>query len=178
MKRVVPTSFGKSFLLTSTALLLVGQLAGCAVLGPVLTLGSLGFAPLQYASIAYTVGEYGYEYAANDNTPDQVIENKINAVVSGEAFELPDYLEYDAVGPEAPVMVAEAETQDPAAIEDARQERIEALLSRRDLQFQRLEVRRVAFNEGQREKGLSLRQTAMTTPLDLYQGSVDEVSLD
>jgi hypothetical protein len=48
-----------------------------------------GLAPLQYASTLYTVGEFGYEYAANDNDPGEVIRAKIDGVMSGEAFAVP-----------------------------------------------------------------------------------------
>jgi hypothetical protein len=65
-------------------------LPGCAVVGPLLSVGGMaGLAPLQYASTLYTVGEFGYEYAANDNDPGEVIRAKIDGVMSGEAFAVP-----------------------------------------------------------------------------------------
>lgn len=73
-------------------IVLVGMavLPGCAVVGPLLSVGGMaGLAPLQYASTLYTVGEFGYEYAANDNDPGEVIRAKIDGVMSGEAFAVP-----------------------------------------------------------------------------------------
>lgn len=74
-------------------LLLIGTawLPGCAVVGPLLSVGGMaGLAPLQYASTAYTLGEFTYEYAANDKDPGEVIRAKVDGIVSGEAFSLPD----------------------------------------------------------------------------------------
>ena len=181
MKKVTQTLSVKVVLAAVALVSMVGLVPGCAVIGPLLSLGGLaGLAPLQYASMAYTVGEYSYEYAANDTTPDQVIENKINSVVSGEAFEFPVYMRSDPAGPDAPVMVAEAEisTQDPALSADARQKRIENLLGRRQVQFERLELRRMAFLKDQRKDNLSLSRTAMARTPDLIQGTAAEVSLD
>lgn len=156
-----------------------GMLSGCAVVGPLLSVGGMaGLAPLQYASIAYTVGEYSYEYAANDKTPDEVIEGKIDAVVSGDAFVIPASLyERETAGPEAPVMMADVE-QTPTMAQEARQQRIESLLGRRQMQFERLEVRRMAFLKAKSNDNLSLRQTAMADHPDLFNGAKDEVSLD
>lgn len=53
-------------------------LPGCMVINAVLgVVGLLTTGPVQYAGTAYTIGEYTYEYAVNDKTPDQVIEEKV-----------------------------------------------------------------------------------------------------
>lgn len=180
MKKVALINSGKPVFTAFLLTLLLGILPGCAVVGPLLSLGSFaGLAPLQYISTAYTVGEFSYEYAANDKDPSEVIEGKINAMVSGEAFELPEYMQADPAGPEAPVMVAEAETDHtPSMAEEARQQRIENLMGRRQVQFERLELRRMAFLKAQSNNELSLRQTAMSEKTNLFRGAVDEVSLD
>ncbi|BDQ34050.1 hypothetical protein [Pseudodesulfovibrio portus] len=186
MKKVTPTISGKSISRLLAVSALAALLSGCAVIGPLLSLGGMaGLAPLQYASTVYTIGEFTYEYAANDKTPDQVIQAKIDSVVSGDAFHMPDYMNDEPAGPESAVMVAEAETgpqadaiQDPALSEELRQKRIENLLGQRRVQFERLELRRMAFLKAQNENKLSLRQTAMATNPDLFTGSRDKVSLD
>ena len=183
MKKVTPTISGKAISRLLAVSVLAALLSGCAVIGPLLSLGGMaGLAPLQYASVAYTVGEYTYEYAANDKTPDQVIQAKIDSVVSGDAFHVPEYMNDEPAGPESAVMVAEAETgadpQDPALSEELRQKRIENLLGQRRTQFERLELRRMAFLKAQGENKLTLRQTAMAGNPDLFTGSRDKVSLD
>lgn len=179
MKKVARSLSVKAVLSVVSLLAVVGLLPGCAVVGPLLSLGGMaGLAPLQYASLAYTVGEYSYEYAANDKTPDMVIEDKFNAVVTGEAFTLPESMRSEPAGPEQ-VMVADADKlEDPALSAEARQKRIENLLGERRVQFERLELRRMAFLEAQKERNLTLRQTAMARPMDLSESSVDKVSLD
>ncbi len=86
-------------------------LPGCAVVGPLLSMGGMiGVAPLQYASTAYTVGEFTYHYAANDKDPGEVIEDKINNILSGEAFMLPDHVPgYDSPERKGEIMTAEAD---------------------------------------------------------------------
>lgn len=179
MKRVAQTVSKKAVSHILAALVIASFMSGCAVVGPLLSIGGMaGLAPLQYASLAYTCGEFTYEYAANDNTPGMVIENKLNAFATGEAFELPEYMQNAPAGPEAPVMVAEADTaQVPALSTEARQKRIERLLGKRRIQHERLELRRMAFLKARSENQLSLRQTAMVTNPNLFQGAVDEVSL-
>ncbi|WP_321513436.1 hypothetical protein [uncultured Pseudodesulfovibrio sp.] len=180
MKKVALIKSGKPICTAFFLALLIGLLPGCAVVGPLLSLGGFaGLAPLQYISTAYTIGEFSYEYAANDKDPGEVIEGKINAVVSGEAFEMPAYMQSDPAGPAAPVMVAEADAkQTPSMAEDARQKRIDNLMGRRQVQFERLELRRMAFLKAQSKNELSLRQTAMSEKTDLFRGAIDEVSLD
>lgn len=181
MKRVDVAGFFKATVSASCVVALALFVSGCAVVGPALSIGGLaGLAPLQYISTAYTIGEFTYEYAANDNTPDMVIENKYQSVMTGEAFELPDYLSDEAAGPEAPTMVAGVDDTpaDPVLYEEARRKRIENLLGRRQMQFERLEIRRMAFLQAKEKNTLSLRQTAMASSPDLYGGAVDEVSLD
>jgi len=72
--------------------ILVGAvcLPGCAVVGPLLSVGGMaGLAPLHYASTAYTLGEFTYEFATNDKDPGEVIRAKVEGFVSGDAFALP-----------------------------------------------------------------------------------------
>ena len=182
MKKVTQTLSVKAVLTALACAFVFGILPGCAVVGPLLSIGGMtGFAPLQYASVAYTVGEYSYEYAANDKTPDQVIEGKINAVLTGDAFTLPESGQSEPDGSQ--VMVAENGTspdlsgQDPALSEEARQKRIENLLGERRVRFDRLEMRRMAFLEAQKQNHLTLDRTAMAAPPDL-RGAADKVSLD
>ena len=40
-------------------------------------MGFIATGPIQYAGVAYSVGEYTYEYAVNDKMPDEVIEAKV-----------------------------------------------------------------------------------------------------
>jgi len=186
MKKVALTVSGKviSRLLGASALAVL--LSGCAVVGPLLSLGGIaGLAPLQYASTAYTLGEFTYEYAANDKTPNQVLEAKIDSVVTGDAFRVPEYMNDEPAGPEPAVMVAEAETepqaddfQAPALSEELRQRRIENLLGQRRMRFERLELRRMAFLKARSDNKLTLRQTALAGDPDLFTGSRDKVSLD
>ncbi|MBG0791503.1 MAG: hypothetical protein H0S80_13505 [Desulfovibrionaceae bacterium] len=185
MKKVALTISGKfvSRLLAVSALAVL--LSGCAVVGPLLSLGGMaGLAPLQYVSAAYTLGEFSYEYAANDKTPNEVIQAKIDSVITGEAFQLPGDDESAVMvadaGTEAQTdgLAAEAAPQDPVLSEELRQKRIENLLGERRMRFDRLELRRMAFLTAQRENRLSLRQTAMAESPDLFNGAKNEVSLD
>ncbi|AMK10356.1 MAG: hypothetical protein AB7E51_12400 [Pseudodesulfovibrio sp.] len=189
MKKVARTLSLKAVSTISLLVFLAGALPGCAVVSPLLTAGGIAFPPLQIVSAAYTLGEFTYEYAANDKTPDKVIGDKYDAVVSGEAFELPAYLQSEPAGPEAPVMVAEADVTaaaDPGTPADmslsaeSRRKRIENLLGQRRVQFERLELRRMAFLEAQprHSRPLSLSRTAMASQPDLVLGAGDEVSLD
>jgi hypothetical protein len=185
MKKVAQTLPVKTVFVLFVLLSAFGPLSGCAVVAPLLGVGGFAFAPLQYASTAYTIGEFSYEYAANDKTPGQVVEDKYNAMVSGEAFQLPEYLQTESAGPQAPVMTAEAETtgpamdQVPALSEEARRKRIENILGHRRAQFQRLEMRRMAFlqTSGKRQT-LSFNQATRTGSPDLVQGVGARVSLD
>ncbi|EGB15147.1 hypothetical protein DND132_1941 [Pseudodesulfovibrio mercurii] len=185
MKSVAQTLSVKTVLYAFLVLFAAGPLSGCAVVAPLLSVGGVAFTPLQYVSTAYTIGEYTYEYAANDKTPDQVLEAKYNAMVSGEAFELPDYLQAEPAGPQ-PVQVAEAATpespadQDPGLSEQARRKRIENLLGQRRTRFERLELRRMAFLQATqpRRQTLTLNQPPRTAGLDLVQATSPHVSLD
>lgn len=192
MKKVARTLSLKAVLTISLLISMAGTLPGCAVVAPLLSAGGMAFAPLQYVSAAYTIGEFSYEYAVNDKTPDEVIGGKYDAVMSGEAFELPAYLQAEPAGPEAPVMVADADEAEPALLadssapvdpslyEEARRKRIENLLGQRRSQFERLELRRMAFLEAQYQpsRNLSLSRTAMASQPDLVRGAGDDVSLD
>jgi hypothetical protein len=77
-------------------------------------------------------------------------------------------------------MAAEAETpEDPALSEEARRKRIENILGKRRAQFERLEVRRMAFLQAARPRQtLSFNQTARTGTPDLVQATGSQVSLD
>lgn len=57
----------------AVVLVMPGCLAINAVLG---IMGYLGTGPIQFAGTAYSISEYAYEYAVNDKTPDEVIEEK------------------------------------------------------------------------------------------------------
>jgi len=184
MKRYAKVALRKATTISAVVLFLA-FLPGCAVVGPLLSLGGMaGLAPLQYASAAYTVGEYSYEYAVNENDPTEVIEAKIEGVLSGEAFMLPDFTpdEEEFNSPDG-VMLAEAEVEvqkepvAPALSANARQKRIDQILGGRTAQFERLELRRMAFLKAQSDGDLSLRQTAMAGAPDLFQGAVDETTL-
>lgn len=185
MKSVARTALRKVVINMMAAVLFFAFLPGCAVVGPLLSMGGMiGLAPLQYVSAVYTVSEFSYEYAVNDNDPGELIEQKIDNVLSGKAFELPDYLQQAIDGPDGVTMVALTETEAKDfetqlnLSADARQKRIDTVLGRRNLQFERLELRRLAFFSVQSNDNLSLRQTAMASPPNLFQGAIDEVSLD
>lgn len=68
-------------------------LPGCVVINAVL--GAMSFltsGPLQYAGTVYSVSEYTYEYAVNDKTPDEVIEDKLAWLL--EPDEIPEMTGY------------------------------------------------------------------------------------
>lgn len=184
-------------------ILFLALLPGCAVVGPLLSVGGMvGLGPLQYASTAITVGEFTYEYAAHGKDPSDVIEGKIMAVLDGSAFDMPDFSRHDATDDDTMVAKADgtpltkvetlettmaakaeakpltkAETVELAISTEARKQRIEQLLGHRALQFERLELRRMAFLKVRSDGALSLRQTAMASSPDLFQGAVDETTL-
>jgi len=184
MKWVAKTALRKAVINMMAVMCFVALLPGCAVVGPLLTMGGLGFAPLQYVSTAYTIGEFTYEYAANDTDPGELISQKIDNVLTGEAFEVPDYMQPAVEGPDGTttVVLTAAQVEDLEArvnlSADARQKRIDTVLGRRNVQFERLELRRMAFFKAKSRNELSLRQTSMASSPDLFQGAVDEVSLD
>jgi hypothetical protein len=185
MKSVAKIALRKVVVNTMAVMFFFTLLPGCAVVGPLLSMGGMvGFAPLQYISAAYTVGEFSYEYAANDNDPGELIQQKIDNVLTGKAFELPDYLQQAIDGPDGKtkIMLTEAQAEEIDTrlnlSAGARQKRIDTVLGRRNLQFERLELRRMAFFKSQSNDNLSLRQTAMVSSPNLFQGAVDEVSLD
>jgi hypothetical protein len=197
MHRKAKAALRKAALTITTVIFFLSMLPGCAVVGPLLSVGSfIGTAPLQYASAAYTVGEYTYEYAANDKDPSEVIEGKIISVLDGSAFDMPDFDRDDAAGGTDEVMLADgtpaskvevleatmaakadeprltkSETVEVAISAKARQERIEQILGRRSLEFERLELRRMAFLKARSGGELSLRQTSLSSSPDLFQGS-------
>lgn len=179
----------------SMAVLLLAMTPGCAVVGPLLSVGGMaGMAPLQYASTAYTVGEFSYEYAANDKDPSEVIEGKIDDILSGKAFTLADFApESEEMNTPADTMLAHSETSPvaenaaettmvaeadaPALSVEERQKRINRILGRRKTQFRRLEIRRMAFLKARSGRQLSLRRTTLGTRPDLYRGAMDETRL-
>lgn len=162
-------------------------LPGCAVVGPLLSVGGMaGLAPLQYASTAFTVGEFSYEYAVNDKDPSEVIGKKIDDVMTGKAFMLPEFIP-GAEDLNNGTMLADNEevesaqvtevAEGPALSAEARNKRIEQILGRRTAQQERLELRRMAFLRAKSNGNLTLRQTAMASQPDLFQGAVDETTL-
>ncbi len=185
MQRIPKVTLRKVALNTIAVIVFLGFLPGCAVVGPLLSIGGMaGLAPLQYASTAYTVSEFTYEYAVNENDPSEVIEAKIDSVLSGKAFMLPDYIPgAEMLNNPDGVMVAEADVEieetvvAPALSVEARQKRIDQILGKRNAQFERLEHRRMAFLKARSNGDLSLRQTAMATTPDLFQGAIDETTL-
>lgn len=71
----------KSVATTTLLALMAWACSGCALVGPVLTAGSFTLGgPVQYASTVWSIGEYAYEYAANDKAPDEVIQGKFDAL--------------------------------------------------------------------------------------------------
>lgn len=192
MKRCARVALRKATYISLAVLFLVVLLPGCAVIGPLISIGGMaGLAQLQYASTAYTVGEFSYEYAVNDNDPGDVIEQKIDAVLTGKAFMMPDFTpDADELDSPDGAMLAEAgsdmeETSSmvgtpadmPALSAQSRQKRIDLILGRRTMQYAQFEHRRMDYLKAQGGGELSLRQTAMVTSPDLFQGAVDETSL-
>lgn len=182
MKTVATTFFCKSIFGIITVMMVSGLLPGCALVGPALTVGGLaGIGPLSYLSTAYTVGEFTYEYAANDATPDEVIEHKLLSLASGDAFEMPEYMKANPAGPPVPsaasTVTAEGEAVDPAPLAKSREERIEELLAGRERQFERLRLRKQAFVETA-SNDLSLRCSTEDQQPCLYSASADSLSLD
>ena len=197
MYRKAKAALRKAALTITAVVFFLSMLPGCAVVGPLLSMGSfIGAAPLQYASTVYTVGEYTYEYAANDKDPSEVIEGKIMAVLDGSAFDVPDFskdnadtddtmlakadgtpatkvevLEATMVAKADEPRLTKAETVEAAISAKARQERIDHILGRRNLEFERLELRRMAFLKARSGGELSLRQTSLASSPDLFQGS-------
>jgi len=180
MHRTTKAALRKAALTTLAVIFLLASLPGCAVVAPLLSVGGLaGLAPLQYASTAYTVGEFTYEYAANDKDPSEVIEGKIMAVLDGSAFEMPDFDGDD----QEPAVVADAapmtkaDTVEAAISAGARKQRIEYLLAHRNLEFERLELRRMAFRRARSDGELTLRQTAMASSPDLIRSADGRTTL-
>lgn len=93
-------AFGMRRSIPINALLLVLTLTlpGCLVINAALgVVGLLGSGPIQYAGTAYSVGEYAYELAVNDRTPDDVIEGKIAFLSGSEALD-PDIAAHKGAG--------------------------------------------------------------------------------
>lgn len=67
------TTLIRNTILSAAVLTLPGCLAINAMLGAA---GLFISGPVQYAGTVYSVGEYAYEYAVNDKTPDEVIQDK------------------------------------------------------------------------------------------------------
>lgn len=169
---VLGSGFGLFKKLVAGGLLLL-CMSGCAAVGPLLTLGGTWITPLQYASTAYTVGEYSYEYAQNDRTPDMVIEAKLDSVAA--LFDSDEVQDLPAVQ-EGPVMVADAETKRmDTYLSMSRQDRIDRRIEQRRVQMERLEMRRMAFLQA-REKNISLRDGHVRR-IDLFNGADGDVTL-
>jgi len=84
-------------------------LSGCLLINAFLGVaGLVGPAPIQYASSAYTVGEYAYHYAARGKTPDEVIEEKLAALLPADEPEVEATLMADAAPEPLPEPVQEA----------------------------------------------------------------------
>jgi len=76
----------RNCILTASVLILPGCLAINALLG---VAGIMGSGPIQYAGTVYSVGEYTYEYAMNDRTPDEVIKHKLAWLLPEEQPDIP-----------------------------------------------------------------------------------------
>jgi hypothetical protein len=175
MKSNTLAGFSKSFFALVAAGMMVFGMGGCAVVGPLLTCGGAIFTPLQYASTAYTIGEFSYEYAANDRTPDEVIQNKVDTIVA--VFDDDDAELAPAVqdGPK-PVMVADAEGERmDSFLYSSGSYKTQRRIEMRKLQMERLETRKMAFLEA-RESDLSLRQGHVRA-IDLGHGADGDVTL-
>lgn len=156
--------------------LLVFCMSGCAAIGPLLTLGGTWLTPLQYASTAYTVGEFTYEYAENGKTPDEVIEAKMDSIAA--VFDSEKSAEGSPAGNEgaAPVMVAEAENDRMESfLSMSRRERANRRIELRRVQVERFEMRKMAFLQAG-EQHLSLRDGHVAS-VDLNTGAQGDVSL-
>ncbi len=176
MKNHTRFGFGKPFFALVLAVAMLFGMGGCAVVGPLLTCGGAFFTPLQYASTAYTLGEFSYEYAANDKTPDEVIQGKVDSIVA--VFDDKD---------KASTVPAVQEGQQPVMVADAEGERMDSFLyssgkyraqrriEMRRLQMERLETRKMAFLEA-RESNLSLRN-GQVRAIDLGHGADGDVTL-
>lgn len=64
-------------------LFLPGCLAINALFGGI---GLIASGPIQYVGTAYTIGEYAYEYAANDRNPAEVLGERITLLTSPEQW--------------------------------------------------------------------------------------------
>ena len=69
----------KRYLRTILAIIaLIPALSGCVMINLLVSgVGLVVSGPLEYAGTAMTVGEYAYEYAANDKAPSQVFQEKM-----------------------------------------------------------------------------------------------------
>ncbi|GEM_PF-1104308 len=177
--RIWGSWFGLLGKLVMSGILLM-SMSGCAAVGPLLTLGGTWITPLQYASTAYTVGEFTYEYAQNGKTPDKVIEAKLYSIA--DVFDQDDgagVVPVNQEGP-APVVTADAESERMDSYLGSsrtmtRKQRIRRRIKVRRLQMERLEMRRMAFLQA-RENTLSLRGGRVRA-LDLSTGAEGDVSL-
>lgn len=192
MKGYVQSVLRKTATIGLALSLCLTSLSGCMIVGPLMSVGGIvGLAPLQYASTAYTIGEFTYHYAANDQDPTEVIEAKIDSILTGEAFDFPDANPgYDAPAQSTDSMVADTSRPNPAASAitpnmaaeatlsaQARQKRIQTILGQRNLQIQQLELRRMDFLKAQSNDNLTLRRTAMISSPNLFQAAAGETTL-
>ncbi len=94
----------RNCILTAVVLILPGCLAINALLG---VTGFLMTGPIQYAGTVYSVGEYAYEYAVNEKTPDEVIEEKFAWLLETDQAPVMD---------EPTLVLAKAPTLEPRAV--------------------------------------------------------------
>lgn len=130
-----------------------GLFSGCAVVGPVLSLGSAALTgPLQYAGTAYSVCEYTYEFAVNDRDPFEVLDDKLDGLADvfdgDEDVMLAETMEME----DEAVVLAEADI----SVDQRRKEVLERL-ERRRIDLRRLEERQMAFAQA-RAEGFGLAQ--------------------
>lgn len=77
---------------------LVIVLPGCVLINTVLgVVGLVTTGPIQYAGAAYSLGEYTYEYAVNDKTPDEVMVDKVAWLFDEEPTDTVQYAEKTAI---------------------------------------------------------------------------------
>ncbi|GAB7021795.1 hypothetical protein [Salidesulfovibrio brasiliensis] len=92
----------KTVIRTTLVALAAAVLPGCLAINMLLGAGSMFVGgPVQYASAAYTLGEYSYHYAVNDKNPGEVIEDKIAWLVPDKPEQAP--IQLAANVPEIPV---------------------------------------------------------------------------
>lgn len=98
---------------------LAGGLTGCLAVNAMFgVLGLVAPGPIQYAGTAYTVGEYTYQYAVNDKTPDEVLGDKF-AWLMGDDAPSPDIAQ-EPGQPDTEILLAQAGPPELADVPAAR----------------------------------------------------------